>query len=208
MQLGQISHYSSAKEKQYLYSRVWGPEVSHISRQSVNEGGKIVSPTHRSPLPLYNIPGTHFFKRLSRLQSGRKDWVNRESKPRLTAPYRAPSPLLRITEETTACSCKKMEGVHSFKMAVHFFQNARSFPRIRPDITAIHGRVLGLQNIMKTARNLKRVEVFTTTEEKKKCLLRFGPGYLCRYSDCVTGSTVRGLNPVGNDFSSTRRDRS
>jgi len=31
-----------------------------ISRQSANEGGKVVSPTHRSPLPPGNIHATHF----------------------------------------------------------------------------------------------------------------------------------------------------
>jgi hypothetical protein len=36
---------------------VWG---SQISRQSTHEGGKVVSPTHRPPLPPGNIPGTHF----------------------------------------------------------------------------------------------------------------------------------------------------
>ena len=35
----------------------WGPQ---ISRQSAHEGGKVVSPTHRPPLPPGNIPGTHF----------------------------------------------------------------------------------------------------------------------------------------------------
>jgi len=34
--------------------------VSQISRQSAHEGGKVVSPTHRLPLPPGNIPGTHF----------------------------------------------------------------------------------------------------------------------------------------------------
>jgi hypothetical protein len=34
-----------------------GPQ---ISRQSAHEGGKVVSPTHRPPLPPGNIPGTHF----------------------------------------------------------------------------------------------------------------------------------------------------
>jgi hypothetical protein len=43
----------------------WG---SQISRQSAREGGKIVSPTHRPPLPPGNIPGTHFCSRLSRSQ--------------------------------------------------------------------------------------------------------------------------------------------
>jgi len=42
---------------------VWG---SQISRQSAHEGGKVVSHTHRPPLPPGNIPGTHFCWRLSR----------------------------------------------------------------------------------------------------------------------------------------------
>jgi hypothetical protein len=46
--------------------RVWG---SQISKQSLNEGGKIVSRTHRPPLPPGNIPGTHFCYRLSQPQS-------------------------------------------------------------------------------------------------------------------------------------------
>ena len=35
----------------------WGYQ---ISRQSAHEGGKVVSPTHRPPLHLRNIPDTHF----------------------------------------------------------------------------------------------------------------------------------------------------
>ena len=35
----------------------WG---SQISRHSAHESGKVVSPTHRLPLPPGNIPGTHF----------------------------------------------------------------------------------------------------------------------------------------------------
>ena len=40
-----------------------GPEGlgSQISRQLAQESGKVVSPTHRPPLPLGNIPGTHFY---------------------------------------------------------------------------------------------------------------------------------------------------
>ena len=34
----------------------WGPQ---ISRHLAHEGGKVVSPTHRPPLPPGNIPGTH-----------------------------------------------------------------------------------------------------------------------------------------------------
>jgi hypothetical protein len=40
----------------------WG---SRISRQSVHEGGKVVSPTHRPSLPPGRISGTHFCQRLS-----------------------------------------------------------------------------------------------------------------------------------------------
>ena len=44
------------------------PRVFQISRQSAHEGGKVVSPTHRPPLPPGIIPGTHFCYRLSRPQ--------------------------------------------------------------------------------------------------------------------------------------------
>jgi len=40
--------------------RVPGGCDVHISRQSAPEGGKVVSPTHRLPLPSGNITGTHF----------------------------------------------------------------------------------------------------------------------------------------------------
>jgi len=40
--------------------RVQGCWGSQISRQLAHEGGKVVSPTHRPPLPPGNIPGTHY----------------------------------------------------------------------------------------------------------------------------------------------------
>jgi len=40
--------------------RVPGGSGSQISRQTAHEGGKVVSPMHRPPLPPENIPGTYF----------------------------------------------------------------------------------------------------------------------------------------------------
>jgi len=60
------------KVKQFLYKpgQVPGGWGTQISRQSEYEGRKVVSFTHRPPLPPPpgDIPGTHFTSRLSHLQ--------------------------------------------------------------------------------------------------------------------------------------------
>ena len=74
----QLWHYASRRKnwklKQLHYKpgqaqtfpRVWD---SQISGQSAHEGGKVISPTYRPPLPPQgNIPGNHFCYRLSRPQ--------------------------------------------------------------------------------------------------------------------------------------------
>ena len=50
----------------------WG---SQISRQSAHEGGKVVCPTHRLPLPEEEIPVAHFCQKLSRAHG--HSWTER-----------------------------------------------------------------------------------------------------------------------------------
>jgi len=67
-------------ENKAIQLRAWtSPEGSKrlrlpISRHSAYEGGKVVSPTHRRPLPSGNIPGTHFCYKLSQPQGHSAAW--------------------------------------------------------------------------------------------------------------------------------------
>ena len=87
--------------------RVAGSWGSQISRQSAHEGGKVVSRTHRPPLPPENVSRTHFCQRLSqpqdhsaagRIMSVKNSKENRESNPR-------PSGLQRSASNNCATKC-------------------------------------------------------------------------------------------------------
>jgi len=58
------SHYSPGQTLS-----IPGKRGSQISRQSVHDGGKVVSPTNRPPLTPENTPGTHLCCKVLRYKS-------------------------------------------------------------------------------------------------------------------------------------------
>ena len=57
VQINELSKSKAAPLQALMVQGGWG---SQISRQSAHEGGKVINPTHRPPLPPGNIPGTYF----------------------------------------------------------------------------------------------------------------------------------------------------
>ena len=88
--------------------RAWtGPEGSRrlrlldFKKKSARESGKVVSPTHRPPLPPANIPGTHFCQRLNQTQghsAAGRIMSMKNSNPRASGLYRS-----ALVKCATAC---------------------------------------------------------------------------------------------------------
>jgi len=117
----------------------WG---SQISRQSAHEGSKVVSPTHRPPLPI-----REYFLYLFLLQAestlgpqcGRKDYVNekfqwhhRESIPRPSGKSRIALILIMVLYITKSYfkkmfSRKKCLRTHQ-KLNIHQRKNLKNYP--------------------------------------------------------------------------------
>jgi len=62
--ISMLCNSGNVKGKEVLLQAQRGPEVSRKLRLpdfvTTQDGGKVVSLKHRPPLPLGNIPGTHF----------------------------------------------------------------------------------------------------------------------------------------------------